>query len=30
MEVALLAGDLPEFGALLHDSWQLKRGLAQG
>ena len=30
MAVALLAGDLPEFGALLHDSWQLKRGLVQG
>jgi D-glycero-alpha-D-manno-heptose-7-phosphate kinase len=25
-----MAGDLPEFGALLHESWQLKRGLAQG
>ena len=30
MAAALLAGDLPEFGALLHESWQLKRGLAQG
>jgi D-glycero-alpha-D-manno-heptose-7-phosphate kinase len=30
METALLAGDLQEFGALLHESWQLKRGLAQG
>jgi D-glycero-alpha-D-manno-heptose-7-phosphate kinase len=30
MEAALLAGDLPEFGALLHESWQLKRGLAHG
>ena len=25
-----LAGDLPGFGMLLHDSWQLKRGLAKG
>jgi D-glycero-alpha-D-manno-heptose-7-phosphate kinase len=30
MAAALMAGDLPEFGALLHESWQLKRGLAQG
>ena len=30
MAAALLAGDLPEFGALLHESWQLKRGLVQG
>jgi D-glycero-alpha-D-manno-heptose-7-phosphate kinase len=30
MAAALLAGDLQEFGALLHESWQLKRGLAQG
>ncbi len=30
MAAALLAGDLPQFGALLHESWQLKRGLAQG
>ncbi|MCC2629847.1 MAG: kinase, partial [Thermomicrobiales bacterium] len=30
MAAALLAGDLPEFGALLHEGWQLKRGLAQG
>jgi D-glycero-alpha-D-manno-heptose-7-phosphate kinase len=27
---ALLAGDLPSFGALLDESWQLKRGLASG
>jgi D-glycero-alpha-D-manno-heptose-7-phosphate kinase len=30
MKVALLAGDLPGFGALLNESWQLKRGLSQG
>jgi D-glycero-alpha-D-manno-heptose-7-phosphate kinase len=30
MAAALVAGDLPGFGALLHESWQLKRGLAQG
>ena len=30
MEASLLAGDMPEFGALLHESWQLKRGLTQG
>jgi D-glycero-alpha-D-manno-heptose-7-phosphate kinase len=30
MAAALLAGNLPDFGALLHESWQLKRGLAQG
>jgi D-glycero-alpha-D-manno-heptose-7-phosphate kinase len=30
MAAALLAGDLPGFGALLDESWQLKRGLAQG
>ena len=30
MAAALLAGDLPGFGALLHESWQLKRGLGQG
>jgi D-glycero-alpha-D-manno-heptose-7-phosphate kinase len=30
MAAALLAGDLPGFGVLLHDSWQLKRGLAKG
>ena len=30
MAVALLARDLPAFGALLDESWQLKRGLAQG
>ena len=30
MATALVAGDLPGFGALLHESWQLKRGLAQG
>jgi D-glycero-alpha-D-manno-heptose-7-phosphate kinase len=30
MAAALEAGELPQFGALLHDSWQLKRGLAQG
>jgi D-glycero-alpha-D-manno-heptose-7-phosphate kinase len=30
MAASLLAGDLQEFGALLHESWQLKRGLAQG
>ena len=30
MRVALLLGDLPTFGALLHQSWELKRGLAQG
>ena len=30
MAEALLAGDLPGFGALLHESWQLKRGLARG
>ncbi|MBA3449718.1 MAG: GHMP kinase [Chloroflexia bacterium] len=30
MRVTLLLGDLPGFGALLHESWQLKRGLAQG
>jgi D-glycero-alpha-D-manno-heptose-7-phosphate kinase len=30
MAATLLAGDLPQFGALLHDSWQLKRGLARG
>jgi D-glycero-alpha-D-manno-heptose-7-phosphate kinase len=30
MAAALLTGDLGELGALLHESWQLKRGLAQG
>ncbi len=30
MEAALHAGDLPQFGALLHDSWQVKRGLGHG
>ena len=30
MQAALLAGDLPGFGALLDESWQLKRGLTQG
>jgi len=30
MAAAILARDLPEFGALLHESWELKRGLAQG
>jgi D-glycero-alpha-D-manno-heptose-7-phosphate kinase len=30
MSDALTAGDLPRFGALLDESWQLKRGLAQG
>jgi D-glycero-alpha-D-manno-heptose-7-phosphate kinase len=30
MRVALLLGDLPTFGALLHQSWELKRGLSQG
>ena len=30
MHAALLRGDLPGFGRLLDESWQLKRGLAQG
>jgi D-glycero-alpha-D-manno-heptose-7-phosphate kinase len=30
MREALLAGDLVRFGALLDESWQLKRGLTQG
>ncbi len=30
MKAALLDGDLPGFGALLDESWQLKRGLTQG
>ncbi len=30
MRVALLLGDLPAFGALLHQSWELKRGLSRG
>ncbi|MCC7022355.1 MAG: hypothetical protein IT338_05985 [Thermomicrobiales bacterium] len=30
MRDALVAGDLPAFGALLDDNWQLKRGLARG
>jgi D-glycero-alpha-D-manno-heptose-7-phosphate kinase len=30
MAAAILARDLPEFGALLHESWELKRGLAHG
>jgi len=30
MTEALQAGDLPEFGRLLDESWQLKRGLASG
>jgi D-glycero-alpha-D-manno-heptose-7-phosphate kinase len=30
MATALLGSDLPAFGALLDESWQLKRGLAQG
>lgn len=30
MRVALLLGDLPAFGSLLHQSWELKRGLARG
>jgi D-glycero-alpha-D-manno-heptose-7-phosphate kinase len=30
MRVALLLGDLPAFGALLHQSWELKRRLSRG
>jgi D-glycero-alpha-D-manno-heptose-7-phosphate kinase len=30
MQATLLTGDLPGFGALLDESWQLKRGLTQG
>jgi D-glycero-alpha-D-manno-heptose-7-phosphate kinase len=30
MKAALLTGDLPGFGALLDESWQLKRGLTTG
>jgi D-glycero-alpha-D-manno-heptose-7-phosphate kinase len=30
MKAALLAGDLPGFGTLLDESWQLKRGLTKG
>jgi D-glycero-alpha-D-manno-heptose-7-phosphate kinase len=30
MRDALIAGDLPAFGALLDEGWQLKRGLARG
>jgi D-glycero-alpha-D-manno-heptose-7-phosphate kinase len=30
MTDALAAGDLPRFGALLDESWRLKRGLSQG
>jgi D-glycero-alpha-D-manno-heptose-7-phosphate kinase len=30
MSEALRAGDLPGFGALLDENWQLKRGLARG